>query len=147
MLRYWAYGYQNPTDSELAIEPAIAALGKRYRFQHPFFKLHHMADFALLDDKIIIEVDGASHSTNKQKLKDLKYRVALEAMGWRVMRCSNEEAQVRPKETVARLIAQAAHAIPLESQVADREIARLEALLPPKKPRKPRKPRAKKQKS
>lgn len=144
MLKYWAHGYQNPTESEAAIEPAIAALGKRYRFQHPFFKLYHMADFALLDDKIIIEVDGASHSTNKQKLKDLKYRVALEALGWRVVRCTNEEAQARPTETVARLLVQASLSKPLESQVATREIARLEALLPPKKPKPPRKPRAKK---
>lgn len=133
MLKYWAMGYSNPTESEAAIEPAIAALGKRYRFQHPFFKLHHMADFALLDDKIIIEVDGASHNTPKQKLKDLKHTLALEAMGWKVLRCTNEEAKRHPTETVARLLAQVSQVVPLVPEVAGLEIARLEALLPPKK--------------
>ena len=145
MLKYWAWGYNNPTESELALEPAVAKLGKRYRFQHPFFKFHHLADFVLLDDKIVIEVDGASHNTPEQKIKDLKHTAELEALGYKVVRCKNEEAKSRPTETVAKLMASVPQIKPLEEKAVLQEIARLESLLPPKKPKRkskkpPRKP-------
>lgn len=136
MLRYWAWGYQNPTEAERSLEPAIAALGKRYRFQHPFFRFHHMADFVLLDDKIVIEVDGSSHNTPGQKIKDLKHTAELEALGYKVMRCKNEDAIRHPTETVAKLLAQVSQVVPLEAGATLLEIARLEAEIPPKKPRK-----------
>jgi very-short-patch-repair endonuclease len=98
-------GYQyrmlcNPTAAEEAIEPAIAALGERYRSQHLFLGMKHIADFALLDRKLIIEVDGDSHSTPRQREKDLKHTLALQALGWTVFRCSNEQAMAAPSGTV-----------------------------------------------
>lgn len=138
LIKYWAHAYLNPTPSEAALEPAIAALGIPYRAQYPFFKLKHYADFALPTRKIIIEVDGKSHLTNKQRLKDIRDTLGLEAMGWKILRCTNEEAQAHPTETVARLLAQAHRVTPLEPAAAALEIARLEALLPPKKPRRAR---------
>lgn len=105
MLRNWARLYTNITAAEHALEPAIASLGKRYRAQHPFFGLYLIADFALLDDKIIIEVDGPSHGTLKQKRKDLQHMIALEAKGWAVVRCKNEDALQDPQGTLDRLLA------------------------------------------
>jgi very-short-patch-repair endonuclease len=105
MLGYWYRLYHNMTPSEVALEPAIAALGERYRSQHPFLKHKLFADFALLDRKLIIEVDGSSHDTPKQKYKDALHELALHKDGWRVVRCTNEEAQSDPTGTVTRLLA------------------------------------------
>lgn len=105
MLKYWARLYNNMTPAEQALEPAVAALGERYRTQYPFFGLRHIADFALLDRKLIIEVDGASHDHYKQKHKDLQHMLALEARGWSVYRCSNLQATVDPEGTVRAALA------------------------------------------
>lgn len=104
MLGYWYRLYHNMTPSEVALEPAIAALGERYRSQHPFLKHKLFADFALLDRKLIIEVDGASHDAPAQKLKDLKHMMALRSDGWNVVRISNLEATVDPAGAVSRCL-------------------------------------------
>lgn len=104
ILRYWARLYTKPTAAENALEPAIAALGRRYRAQHPFFSLHHIADFALLDEKVVIEVDGRSHQEPGQVRKDITHTLGLLKMGWRVVRCTNEEAVSNPHATVRELL-------------------------------------------
>lgn len=143
LLRYWCRLYQNMTESERALEPSIAALGERYRAQHPFFGLKLIADFALLDRKLIIEVDGNSHDRPAQKKKDLQHMIALKALGWDVVRVTNEQAQAVPAETVAAALART-------PQTASQLGASLEQLLrdypelavePPKRPRKKRRPR------
>lgn len=93
------------TEPEKALEPAIAALGRRYRTQWLFMGLKtksrcYIADFVLLDDKLVIEVDGDSHEKPVQKYKDLQNAVALEALGWHIYRTSNETARANPGETV-----------------------------------------------
>lgn len=100
----WAQLYTGQTKSEAALEPAIAALGRPYRFQHPFFGNHYFVDYALLEDKIIIEVDGKSHSSKDAKAADAERTRALEKQGWTVVRCKNEDAQRDPAGTVARLL-------------------------------------------
>ncbi len=100
LFTYWYRLLNNMTEPELALEPAIAALGERYRAQHLFAGLRHIADFALLDRKLIIEVDGDSHTVPVQMEKDLKHTMALQALGWTVFRCSNDAAKAAPAETV-----------------------------------------------
>ncbi len=100
LLAYWKHGCDNPTKAEAAIEPAIAALGERYRHQYPFWSLKYFADFALLDRKLIIEVDGDSHDTPEQKEKDLQHTLAVLKLGWLVYRCSNDDALTHPAETI-----------------------------------------------
>lgn len=137
------------TPSELALEPAIAALGERYRAQHPFLKHKHFADFALLDRKRIIEVDGDSHDTPRQKYKDLQHMIALKADGWDVIRVTNDAAKVAPVETVKAALT----AIPQTAEQLEAALARLlrdypELSVPPAKRskrtkrRKPKKPAA-----
>lgn len=104
MLGYWYRLYHNLTPSEQALEPAIAALGERYRCQHPFLRHKHFADFALLDRKRIIEVDGDSHELPRQKEKDLLHMIALAKEGWDVIRVSNDEANLDPVGAVARAL-------------------------------------------
>lgn len=96
MLRNWARLYTKPTPAEQALEPAIAALGERYRVQHPFFSLHLIADFVLLDSRVVVEVDGRSHDSPAQIRKDLQHMIALEERGWAVVRIRNEQAMANP---------------------------------------------------
>lgn len=106
-LSNWARLYATPTKSEEAIEPAIAALGRPYRAQHPIFAKHCIVDFALIEDKIIIEVDGKSHNSQAAKEADVLRTAAIEKLGWTVVRCRNEDAQRDPTGTVARCIREA----------------------------------------
>ena len=95
------------TPAELSLEPHIAALGLRYRFQHPLWlfdgRLRYFPDFALLDAMVVVEVDDPSHATPKKRRADAERTQKLEAAGWRVWRCTNREALVDPAGTVARL--------------------------------------------
>lgn len=107
-LANWARLYTMPTKSEQALEPAIAALGRPYRAQHPIFGHSFIVDFALLEDKIIIEVDGKSHNSSEAKELDKLRTAKLENLGWTVVRCRNEDAQRDPKGTVSRCLLEAA---------------------------------------
>lgn len=106
-LGHWAHLYTDLTKSEYAIEPAIAALGVRYRSQHPIFAYHYIVDFALLDSKVIIEVDGKSHRGPVAKAADRERTLKLERLGWVVVRCTNEEAEADPATTVQKLLLEA----------------------------------------
>lgn len=99
MMLRWGYRLlMNMTEAEKALETGIVRLGVRYRAQYPFLGLKLFADFALLDDMLIIEVDGASHDKPAQKLKDLDHMIGLKSLGWDVVRVSNEEAMANPLE-------------------------------------------------
>lgn len=121
LLGYWHRLYSAPTAAEQALETGIVGLGTRYRAQHPFLGLKLIADFALLDDMRIIEVDGKSHDAPAQKKKDLEHMIALKALGWDVVRVTNEQAMANPLET-----AEAARSAP-RTDVAVLQ-ARLDAL-------------------
>lgn len=109
LLRFWRKLYPG-TPAEHALDPAVAALGVPYRFQHPTFieapGLNFFADFALLRERVIIEVDDDSHSERAKRIADAKRTRRLEQAGWRVVRCTNEEALRWPYATVNRLMLQ-----------------------------------------
>jgi len=107
-LSNWARLYAKPTASESALEPSVAALGRPYRVQHPIFSKHYIVDFALTEDKIIIEVDGTSHNSRSAQKDDAVRTAEIEKLGWTVVRCKNEDAQRDPAGTVARCLLEAA---------------------------------------
>lgn len=110
-LMRWSKLYANPTEAEEALEPAIASLGVRYRFQHPMFGLRLFPDFTLHDYRLIIEVDDKSHRTKKKREADGERTERLNHAGWTVVRCSNEEAVEDPYGTVDRLMERAGLAL------------------------------------
>lgn len=142
MLRYWYRLYNNMTPAERALEPAIAALGERYRAQHPFLGQKLFADFALLDRQRIIEVDGDSHDKPSQMKKDAEHELALTSLGWSVIRVTNEQAQANPVATVTAALS-ATPRTPAElTRVLERLRFEYPKLFEPK-PTKSRKPRRK----
>lgn len=100
----WAKLYSSPTDAETALEPAIASLGIPYRFQHPLWGLSVFPDFVLLNDRVVIEVDDASHSTSAKRKADIERTAKLNKHKWTVVRCSNAEAIADPYGTVDKLM-------------------------------------------
>lgn len=57
--------------------------------QHPVGP--YVADFACRRLKLVIEVDGATHSTDEDRERDAKRTAFLGAQGFRVLRVSNDE--------------------------------------------------------
>lgn len=107
----WSKLYANPTDAEAAVEPAIASLGVRYRFQHPLFGLRLFPDFILPDYRVVIEVDDRSHNTKKKREADAERTERLNSGGWTVVRCTNDEAEDDPYGAVDRMMTEAGLAL------------------------------------
>ncbi|WP_407167628.1 endonuclease domain-containing protein [Bradyrhizobium sp. ORS 111] len=59
----------------------------KFRRQHPIGR--YIVDFVTLDGKLIVEVDGATHSTSTELKRDEVRTEILEACGFLVVRVSN----------------------------------------------------------
>jgi very-short-patch-repair endonuclease len=51
----------------------------------------YYADFACRSAKLIVEIDGATHSTEEEVASDRRRTAFLEALGYRVIRFANEQ--------------------------------------------------------
>jgi very-short-patch-repair endonuclease len=102
-LKWWAAAYSNPTPAEAILEPAIAKLGHPYRFQHPIWAMRYRVDYAFPKAMVIFEVDDPSHRQKAKRAKDKERTARLESKGWKIYRCTNEEALADPEGTVTRL--------------------------------------------
>jgi very-short-patch-repair endonuclease len=61
----------------------------RFRRQHPIGP--YIADFACVEGRLVVEIDGATHGTAEERAHDDRRTRYLEAEGWRVLRFWNEE--------------------------------------------------------
>lgn len=61
--------------------------GHQFRRQHPIGKF--IADFACVESKLVIELDGGQHQ--EQVAYDAQRTVVLQAQGWRVLRFGNND--------------------------------------------------------
>jgi very-short-patch-repair endonuclease len=59
----------------------------KFRRQHPIDK--YIVDFVTLNGKLIVEVDGATHSTEAELHHDAERTRVLESCGFHVIRVSN----------------------------------------------------------
>ncbi len=87
MLRDRARGMRKqPSQAERAIWEIVRdnRLGFKFRRQLPISS--YIADFACMEAKLIIEIDGASHDVADQVEYDAERTRILNALGWRVLR-------------------------------------------------------------
>ena len=63
--------------------------GYRFRRQHPVGK--YIADFACVREKLIIEVDGATHGDAHEIAYDKRRTEFLKSEGWCIARYGNEK--------------------------------------------------------
>jgi very-short-patch-repair endonuclease len=61
----------------------------KFRRQHPIDR--YVVDFASLDGKLVVEVDGATHSELEEIERDKRRTEVLEACGFLVVRVSNAD--------------------------------------------------------
>ena len=61
----------------------------KFRRQHPIDRF--VVDFVRLDARLIIEVDGATHSTDREVRQDAARTHILEACGYHVVRFGNAD--------------------------------------------------------
>ena len=69
----------------------------RFRRQHPVGP--YIADFACIEARLVIEIDGATHSSPEDIAHDERRTRFLNAQGWRVARFWNDEV-VRNRDAV-----------------------------------------------
>lgn len=83
---------QNMTKAEVILWTYLrrrAVNGARFRRQHPIGP--YITDFACPAAKLIIEVDGATHSTPDELAYDAQRTKYLESEGWTVIRVTNTD--------------------------------------------------------
>jgi very-short-patch-repair endonuclease len=61
--------------------------GHRFRRQHPIAQ--YIADFASVSGRLVIEVDGATHSSPAEIEYDRQRDAFLDMRGWSVLRVTN----------------------------------------------------------
>ena len=72
--------------------------GHKFRCEHaigPFY-----ADFACDQLRLVIEIDGGVHELDEVKERDRSRQAAPEALGWTVLRFTNDEALLEPERLV-----------------------------------------------
>lgn len=98
------------TAAELSLEDAVAEIGVPYRFQFPgyLYGLRYFPDFVLPTLKLVIEVDDKSHKRPDKVEADRQRTLDIfEKWGYRVVRCTNENALSDPRGTVRAMLSSA----------------------------------------
>lgn len=94
------YHRHHPTEAEDALWQILSeksVLGYKFRRQHIIDQ--YIADFACLEKKLIIEVDGKYHNLKGQQ-EDAIRTIVLEKYGYKVIRFTNEEVLCDTDATV-----------------------------------------------
>ena len=82
----------NPTDAEAMLWKHLRhkqISGTQFNRQKPI--LNYIVDFYCAKAKLIIELDGSQHTEAENQLKDQKRDMALNGLGYTVMRFNNRQ--------------------------------------------------------
>ncbi len=105
MLRDRARGMRKqPSQAERAVWEIVRdnRLGFKFRRQRPISR--YIADFACMEAKLIIEIDGSSHDLADQIERDAERTALLQALGWRVLRIRDELVLSDPSAATALIV-------------------------------------------
>ncbi|WP_418698153.1 SpoIID/LytB domain-containing protein [Bacteroides sp.] len=94
---------KSPTEAENIVWERLRnnATGTKFRRQHIID--NYIADFISLERKLIIEIDGGYHNTSGQQVKDKDRTEHLEALGYHILRFTNEEVITQPDLIVEKI--------------------------------------------
>jgi very-short-patch-repair endonuclease len=62
-----------------------------FRFRQQVILVGFVVDFACFDARLIVEVDGATHSTDSELARDAARSAALRAAGFAILRFTNDD--------------------------------------------------------
>lgn len=105
MLRDRARGMRKqPSQAERAIWNIVRdnRLGFKFRRQRPISR--YIADFACMEAKLIVEIDGLSHDLADQIEYDVERTRILNALGWRVLRIRDALVLSAASAAAARIV-------------------------------------------
>ena len=103
----------NPTEAEEVLWSLLSHrkskspsgdLGASYKFRRQHIIDRYIADFACLDNMLIIEVDGKYHNLNGQAEEDAIRTQVIEKYGYRVLRFTNEEVLCDTDNTMRKIM-------------------------------------------
>lgn len=96
---------KEPSSAERALWKLLRdkKAGAKFRRQHPVPP--YTADFACIVARLIIEVDGPSHTIDEHKTHDVRRTKFLEAEGWRVLRLRDVDVLADPSGVTQRICA------------------------------------------
>src|ERR1700722_19946449 len=63
--------------------------GMKFRRQHPIGR--YIADFACIQARLVVEVDGSTHGSDAEQRHDLRRAAFLRSRSWNIIRVSNDE--------------------------------------------------------
>ena len=97
---------KNMTKAEACLWKYVLRAGsiKGYTFRRQRPILNYIADFACLDLRLVIEVDGITHETEEAAERDRQRDRDLEAVGFNVLRFSNWEVLNRIDDVSAIIL-------------------------------------------
>ena len=81
----------HPTEAETLLWEYLSANGLGVKFKRQHIIGDYIADFVCLSHKLIVELDGGYHQLACQQISDAQCTQWLEAMGYRVIRFTNQE--------------------------------------------------------
>ena len=92
-----------PSDLELIVAGILDDLGIEYEPEYPT-RTGFIIDFALLDKKIALEVDGPHHDTSQRKKSDRFRDYQLKREGWITKRIHHSEFDGNIERLIKSLI-------------------------------------------
>ncbi|HYH81967.1 MAG TPA: endonuclease domain-containing protein [Longimicrobium sp.] len=93
---------RNPTPSESQLWESLRGLrldGRKFRRQQPVGPF--IVDFYCPEERLVVEVDGAVHEG--QEIKDAQRQEALESLGPRFVRVTNDEVRFELQTVLTRI--------------------------------------------
>ncbi len=91
-----------------------SCLRNRKRWPKPFRRQHsidpYIADFACVQARLVVEVDGATHSSDEEIAYDLRRDAYMRERGWRIVRVTNDDVYRRLDDVLDWI----ARSIPIE---------------------------------
>ena len=79
------------TDAERVLWEYLRRNALGVRFRRQFIIGDYIADFACIEKRLVVEVDGLYHFTDEQIEEDRKRTYHISQLGFRVIRFTNEE--------------------------------------------------------
>jgi very-short-patch-repair endonuclease len=95
---------REPTEAEAILWEQLRGRrlnGWRFRRQHPYERF--ILDFYCADAKLIVEIDGAIHLTNKQQIYDRERTIWMEVSGFELIRFTNEQVLEQTGQVLAQI--------------------------------------------
>ncbi|MGZ5988765.1 MAG: endonuclease domain-containing protein [Rhizomicrobium sp.] len=89
------------TDAEVILWSRLrrkTLLRHKFRRQHPIG--NYIADFACVLGRLVIEVDGATHSSEAEMAHDAERDAFMRERGWRIVRVTNNDVYERLEDVL-----------------------------------------------